>query len=230
MVVVLLAVIAATLLLGAHAVLGFLGALLAGVIVLVVGLLVLWVIRTLVKWAQEADERRLTDLRVAGRITRYVITYVKDGQRVRAEDWDYGTAEEAQQHLDVFFNASFPHSPRLDQVYRDRMLRTYGIDPRPEVRPTLLENMNFNWRDEAVANTSILDHIRGMSLNLSDDEIEALLAYARDKFEDERYPFAPALRPVRDVLAKIDPKPKPEPPAPKKPYVPSLLMVRKKRR
>src|SRR5689334_1482062 len=36
-----------------------------------------------------------------------------------------------------------------------------------------------------------------MPPTLSPDELEALLAYARDKFEDERYPLAPALRPVR---------------------------------
>ena len=46
-----------------------------------------------------------------------------------------------------------------------------------------------------------------MSLNLSDEEIYGLIAYARDKFADERYPFAPALRPIREVLAKFDPKP-----------------------
>ena len=39
-----------------------------------------------------------------------------------------------------------------------------------------------------------------MPPTLSPDEIQALLAYARDKFEDERYAFAPALRPVRDAL------------------------------
>jgi hypothetical protein len=47
--------------------------------------------------------------------------------------------------------------------------------------------------------------------NLSDDEIHGLMAYARDKFGDEPYPFAPALRPIREVPAKLDPKPKPEP-------------------
>ena len=47
--------------------------------------------------------------------------------------------------------------------------------------------------------------------NLSDDEIHGLIAYARVKFADERYPFASALRPVREALAKLDPKPKPEP-------------------
>ena len=50
-----------------------------------------------------------------------------------------------------------------------------------------------------------------MSLDLSDDEIHGLIAYARDKLGDERYPFAPALRPIREALAKLDPKPKPEP-------------------
>ena len=40
-------------------------------------------------------------------------------------------------------------------------------------------------------------------MNLSEDEIRHLLSYARGKFETERYPFAPALRPVRDVLAML---------------------------
>ena len=51
-----------------------------------------------------------------------------------------------------------------------------------------------------------------MSLNLTDGEIHGLIAYARDKFAAERYPFAPALWPIREALAKLDPKPKPEPP------------------
>jgi hypothetical protein len=69
-----------------------------------------------------------------------------------------------------------------------------------------------------------------MSLNLSDDEIHGLIAYARDKFGDERYPFAPALRPIREALAKLDPKPTPEPLPPRKPYVPSLLLQKKNKR
>lgn len=44
----------------------------------------------------------------------------------------------------------------------------------------------------------------------------------RDKFAIERYPFAPALRPIPEALAKLDPKPVNQPPAPKKPYVPTL--------
>ena len=64
----------------------------------------------------------------------------------------------------------------------------------------------------------------------TDGEIHGLIAYARDKFGDERYPFAPAPRPIRDTLAKLDPKPKPEPLPPKKPYVPSLVLQRKNKR
>jgi hypothetical protein len=69
-----------------------------------------------------------------------------------------------------------------------------------------------------------------MPPNLSDDEIHGLMAYARDKFGDEPYPFAPALRPIREALAKLDPKPKPEPLPPGKPYVPSLVLQRKNKR
>jgi hypothetical protein len=47
-----------------------------------------------------------------------------------------------------------------------------------------------------------------------------------EKFEDERYPFVP----VREMLTRLDPKQKPEPLPSKKPYVPSLLMQKRKRR
>ena len=63
-----------------------------------------------------------------------------------------------------------------------------------------------------------------MSLDLTDREIHGLIAYARDKFAAEQYPFAPSLRPVPEVLAKLDPKPKPEPLPPRKPYVPSIVL------
>jgi len=64
--------------------------------------------------------------------------------------------------------------------------------------------------------------------NLTEREIEQLLLYARGKFEEERYPFAPALRPVREVLARLDPKPAPLPP--RKPYVPSGVLQKKNKR
>ena len=62
-----------------------------------------------------------------------------------------------------------------------------------------------------------------MSLNLTDDEIHGLIDYARGK-------FAPALKPIRETLAKLDPKRKPGPPAPKRLYVPSLVLNKGKRR
>ena len=70
-----------------------------------------------------------------------------------------------------------------------------------------------------------------MSLNLTDDEIhDIFIDYARGKFAAERCPFDPALKPIRETLAKLDPKPKPAPPAPKKPYVPSMVLNKGKRR
>jgi len=63
---------------------------------------------------------------------------------------------------------------------------------------------------EGLADTEAFHKICGMSLNLSDEEIHGLIAYARDKFANESYPFAPALRPIREALVKLDPKPVPQ--------------------
>ena len=67
-------------------------------------------------------------------------------------------------------------------------------------------------------------------MNLTNDDIEHLISYARGKFEEERYPFAPALKPVREVLAKLDPEPSLAPLPPKRPYVPSLVLQRRNKR
>jgi hypothetical protein len=68
-----------------------------------------------------------------------------------------------------------------------------------------------------------------MSLNRTDEEIHGLIVYARGKFATEPYPFAPALRPIRETLAKLDTKPTPAPLPPGKPYVPSLVLQRRKK-
>ena len=47
-------------------------------------------------------------------------------------------------------------------------------------------------------------------MNLSDQEIRAIIDYARRKFSEERYPLDPALKPIREALAKLDQKPLPE--------------------
>jgi hypothetical protein len=65
---------------------------------------------------------------------------------------------------------------------------------------------------------------------LSNEETQTIIDYARQKFAEERWPMSPSLRPIRESLEKLYPKPEPEPlPAPK-PYMPSLLAQRKKAR
>ena len=75
-------------------------------------------------------------------------------------------------------------------------------------------------------------HIAGMSEpELSDEEIRALIDYARRKFAAERWPLSPALRPVRAIMEKLDPKPELQPlPAQGKRVEPRWRMARKRRR
>ena len=47
-------------------------------------------------------------------------------------------------------------------------------------------------------------NLQVMSLNLTDDEIHGLIDYAGGEFATERYPFAPALKPIRETLAKLE--------------------------
>jgi hypothetical protein len=57
-----------------------------------------------------------------------------------------------------------------------------------------------------------------MTLDLTDDEAAALARYLRGKLDDERFPFAPRLDPLKAILAKLDPPaPRPEPPSPLRP-------------
>ena len=63
---------------------------------------------------------------------------------------------------------------------------------------------------------------------LSPDEARRLFDYARRKFKEERFPFSPELRPVREAIGKLEPTPTPRP-APQ-PYVPSSVMQTKRRR
>jgi hypothetical protein len=41
---------------------------------------------------------------------------------------------------------------------------------------------------------------------LSDKETRILINYVRRKFAEERWPLSPALRPVREIMNKLDPK------------------------
>jgi hypothetical protein len=67
-----------------------------------------------------------------------------------------------------------------------------------------------------------------MKPELNDEELRCLLDYARRKFEEERWPLSPELRPVRLALAKLNSKPEPLPPP--KTGEPSTLLRKKKRR
>jgi hypothetical protein len=67
-------------------------------------------------------------------------------------------------------------------------------------------------------------------LVLSPDETATLIDYARRKYAEERYPLSPELRPVREAIEKLRPRPAPLPPAPARPYVPSTVMQKGKRR
>jgi hypothetical protein len=63
---------------------------------------------------------------------------------------------------------------------------------------------------------------------LTDEEGMCLIDYARRKFDEERYPLAPALRPVRLLLERVAANTERAPP-PKPPGEPSWAK-RKKRR
>jgi hypothetical protein len=65
-------------------------------------------------------------------------------------------------------------------------------------------------------------------LEHSPEDIQILIDYARQRFEEERWPLSPALRPVREALDRMFPKPEPTPLPPAKPYEPSWA-TRKKR-
>jgi hypothetical protein len=65
---------------------------------------------------------------------------------------------------------------------------------------------------------------------LSPADTQALIAYARQKFAEERFPLAPGLRPIREALEKLNPKPAPIPRPPAKPYVPPSWRGRTARR
>jgi hypothetical protein len=65
---------------------------------------------------------------------------------------------------------------------------------------------------------------------LSVSETEVIFEYARRKFAKERFPLAPALRPIREALEKLSLKPVPIPKPPAKPYVPPSWRGRNARR
>ena len=67
-----------------------------------------------------------------------------------------------------------------------------------------------------------------MNVELNDDQVQCLINYARRNFAEERYPLAPALRPIRALLERLAPDTAPMPP-PNPPGEPSLLLRKKQR-
>jgi hypothetical protein len=65
-----------------------------------------------------------------------------------------------------------------------------------------------------IADRSLLaNYIRAMpTFTLSDDEHAAVTAAIRRAIEEDRFPRAPRLDPLRSALAKLDPAPPPQEP------------------
>jgi hypothetical protein len=59
-----------------------------------------------------------------------------------------------------------------------------------------------------------------MQLDLSDTELAALVRLLKHTLDNDRYPLSPRLRPLKSILAKIQPPPVREPPPPPKLYAP----------
>jgi hypothetical protein len=64
----------------------------------------------------------------------------------------------------------------------------------------------------------------------SPEDTQTLVAYARRKYAEERWPLAEELRPVREALARLYPPAQPAPVAPRLPHVPSLAAQRQRKR
>jgi hypothetical protein len=61
-------------------------------------------------------------------------------------------------------------------------------------------------------------HLTGMTLDLTDEEAEALVRHLRSAIANDRFPLAPRHAPIKAILAKLEPPmPTPEPLPPLKP-------------
>ncbi len=68
-----------------------------------------------------------------------------------------------------------------------------------------------------------------MTLDLTDDEKQALARLLRNTIDEARYPLSPRLVPLKAILTKLDPpEPRLEPPPPLKAY--DAPKIRRRRR
>jgi hypothetical protein len=68
-----------------------------------------------------------------------------------------------------------------------------------------------------------------MVLDLTDDETATLVRLLKHTIEDNRYPLSPRLRPLKTILAKLEPQPVREPRPPPKVYAPPRASAARRR-
>jgi hypothetical protein len=73
-------------------------------------------------------------------------------------------------------------------------------------------------------------HIGGMNLQLTDEQTGALEGELRDIVDNDRYPFSPRIRILREILHMIRPEPAREPLLPLRHYEPPSKGRYQKRR
>jgi hypothetical protein len=73
-------------------------------------------------------------------------------------------------------------------------------------------------------------HMAGMTLDLTEEETDALARLLRRTIDDDRYPLSPRIQTLKAVLAKIRPEPAREPWPPPKVYAPPRATLARRRR
>jgi hypothetical protein len=71
-------------------------------------------------------------------------------------------------------------------------------------------------------------HIAGMTLDLTEEETDALASLLRRTIDDDRYPLSPRVQALKAVLDKITPEPTREPLPPPKVYAPPRATTAKR--
>ena len=69
-----------------------------------------------------------------------------------------------------------------------------------------------------------------MTLDLTDEQSEALIRLLSSVIDDDRYPLSPRVRVLKEILAKLRPEPKREPQPPLRNYEPPRMGRYRRRR
>jgi hypothetical protein len=73
-------------------------------------------------------------------------------------------------------------------------------------------------------------HIKGMNLELDDEETAVLIKELSHITEDDKYPFSPRIRVLQEILGKLRREPVREPLPPPKQYAPPRATRARRRR